>query len=140
MIETASVFQRRIVIGAGFCVMAFALVGMRLVDVTLIRAGNAAHAGLERAISARADLLDRNGASSARDLAVHDLDAHPHAFWDRDGAARDLAAATGSDAGRLMALFRGKHPYVLVARQLTPDQEDRVMHLGLPGLEFEPGA
>ena len=30
-----------------------------------------------------------------------------------------------------------KHPYVLVARQLTPDQQDRVMHLGLPGLEFE---
>ena len=27
---------------------------------------------------------------------------------------------------------------MLVARQITPDTEDRVMHLGLPGLEFEP--
>ncbi len=37
-------------------------------------------------------------------------------------------------------MFAGRHPYVLVARQLTPDQKDAVMHLGLPGLEFEPGA
>ena len=29
---------------------------------------------------------------------------------------------------------------MLVARQLTPDEQDRVMHLGLPGLEFEPSA
>ena len=29
---------------------------------------------------------------------------------------------------------------MLVARQLTPDVQDKVMHLGLPGLEFEPSA
>ncbi len=91
-------------------------------------------------MTARADLLDRNGELVARDLPVHDLYAHPHAFWDKAGAAQDLAAATGGDARRLTSLFQSKHPYVLVARQLTPDQEDKVMHLGLPGLEFEPGA
>ncbi len=41
MIETASVFQRRIVIGAGFCAAAFALVGVRLIDVTLMKSGAA---------------------------------------------------------------------------------------------------
>ena len=41
---------------------------------------------------------------------------------------------------RLLAGFdNSKHPYVLVARQITPDTEAKVMHLGLPGLEFEPG-
>ena len=35
MIQGTTVFQRRIVIGAVFCVAAFALVGVRLVDVTL---------------------------------------------------------------------------------------------------------
>ena len=29
---------------------------------------------------------------------------------------------------------------MLIARQITPDAEDKVMHLGLPGLEFEPSA
>ena len=49
--------------------------------------------------------------------------------------------ATGADEQRLLAGFNNaaKHPYVLIARQITPDTEAKVMHLGLPGLEFEPG-
>jgi cell division protein FtsI (penicillin-binding protein 3) len=134
------VFQRRIVIGAGFCVAAFVLVGLRLIDVTLMhRAGPAGFS--DHAAIARADLTDRNGELLARDLPVKDLYARPHVFWDKDQAAHDLAQATGADEKRLRAGFdNAKHPYVLVARQLTPDAEARVMHLGLPGLEFEASA
>jgi cell division protein FtsI (penicillin-binding protein 3) len=135
-----SLFQRRIVIGAGLCVAAFALVGLRLVDVTLMRGGK--HAAVsDIASAARADLTDRNGELLARDLPVQDLYARPHVFWDKDQAARDLAHATNTDERRLRAGFDNtKHPYVLVARQITPDVAANVMHLGLPGLEFEPGA
>jgi cell division protein FtsI (penicillin-binding protein 3) len=140
MIEAPTVFQRRIVIGAGVCVAAFMLVGLRLVEVTLLRGGaDAAAAG--PAVSARADLTDRNGELLARDLPVKDLYARPHEFWDKPQAARDLAAATGADERRLLNGFNNaKHPYVLVARRITPDAEARVMHLGLPGLEFEPAS
>src|SRR5215469_1702048 len=133
-------FQRRIVIGAVFCVAAFALVGLRLVDVTLLRRGS--HSFYEdRAVTARADLVDRNGELLARDLPVKDLYARPHEFWDKNEAAHDLAEATGADEKRLRAGFSNtKHPYVLIARQITPAAEARVMHLGLPGLEFEPSA
>jgi cell division protein FtsI (penicillin-binding protein 3) len=48
--------------------------------------------------------------------------------------------ATGAGEGRLLKGFNGKAPYVLVARQLTPDVQEKVMRLGLPGLEFEEGA
>jgi cell division protein FtsI (penicillin-binding protein 3) len=132
-------FQRRIVIGAVFCVAAFALVGLRLVDVSLLRERGGS--GYEsRAVAARADLVDRNGQLLARDIPVKDLYARPHVFWDKDQAAHDLAAATGASEGRLRGAFTGaKHPYVLVARQITPAVESRVMRLGLPGLEFEPG-
>ncbi len=131
--------QRRIVVGAALCVAAFALVGVRLVDVTLFKAklggGNAV---LDNAIFARADIVDRNGKLLARDLPVADLYARPHALDDKDAAARDLARVTGTDAMRLAKAFRdSKDPYVLVARQITPDVQDKVMHLGLPGLEFE---
>ena len=132
--------QRRIVIGAGLCIAAFALVGLRLVDVTVMRgpvsAGLADHGTIPRA-----DLTDRNGELLARDLPVKDLYARPHVFWDKQQAAHDLAAATGADAARLEAGFNNaKHPYVLVARQLTPDQQAKVMKLGLPGLEFDASA
>ncbi len=60
--------------------MAFALVGMRLADVTLIKGGTAGRAGIARAVMARADLVDRNGALVARDLPVEDLYARPHAL------------------------------------------------------------
>src|SRR5580698_844865 len=137
MRETSSVFQRRIVIGAGFCVTAFVLVGLRLVHVTLL-GGGADNGVVEQAVVARADLTDRNGELLARDLPVKDLYARPHAFWDKVEAAHDLARATGPDERRLAQLFAGRHPYALVARQLDPDEQDKVMDLGLSGLEFEP--
>jgi len=136
--QAPTIYQRRIVIGAALCVCAFALVGVRLVDVTLFKArGVASFAGREAA--ARADLVDRNGELLARDLPVMDLYARPHVFADKDEAAHDLADATGASYDRLVKGFtNAKSPYVLVARQLSPDVQDKVMHLGLPGLEFEP--
>jgi len=138
MKQGPTIYQRRIVIGAALCVAAFALVGVRLVDVTLFRRGEAtAIAG--DGLFARADIVDRNGELLARDLPVVDLYVRPHALYDKDQAALDLSRITGTDYPRLKAAFdHAKSPYVLVARQLTPDIQDKVMHLGLPGLEFEP--
>jgi cell division protein FtsI (penicillin-binding protein 3) len=138
--EKPGIFQRRIVIGAVFCVAAFTLVGIRLVDVTLMR-GHGGKGVADHTVTARADLVDRNSELLARDLPVQDLYARPHVFWDKDQAARDLAKATSGDEKRLRESFDNtKHPYVLIARQITPDTEEKVMHLGLPGLEFEPSA
>jgi cell division protein FtsI (penicillin-binding protein 3) len=138
MNEAHTVFQRRIIVGAVLCTAAFALVGIRLVHVTLLKSLDSGHAAF--VVATRADLTDRNGELLARDLPVKDLYARPNVFWDKAQAARDLAQATGADAQRLLAGFNNaKHPYVLVARQITPDTEAKAMHLGLPGLEFEPG-
>jgi len=138
MNEVPTVFQRRIIIGAVLCTAAFALVGIRLVHVTLLKSLDGVRAATT--VEARADLTDRNGELLARDLPVKDLYARPVVFWDKPQAARALAKATGADEGRLLNGFNNaKHPYVLIARQITPDTEAAVMHLGLPGLEFEPG-
>ncbi|MEA2817756.1 MAG: hypothetical protein QOI93_5593, partial [Rhodospirillaceae bacterium] len=119
MIEAPSVFQRRIIIGAVLCVAAFALVGVRLVHVTLLKSLDGGRAAI--AVAARADLTDRNGELLARDLPVKDLYARPQVFWDKGEAAHDLAQATGADRVRLLNGFNNaKHPYVLVARQITP--------------------
>jgi cell division protein FtsI (penicillin-binding protein 3) len=139
MKQTATIFQRRIVVGAAICAAAFALVVVRLIDVTLFHDRDRASVRATP-LAARADLVDRNGELLARDIPVEDLYARPHAFWDKQEAARDLALATGADEKRLLAMFNGKRPYVLIARQLTPDAQDKVMHLGLPGLDFQPGA
>ena len=138
--ESVSTIQRRVIIAAGLCVMGFALVGLRLVDVGVLKGGatGVSSAAIGEAPPTRADLLDRNGMVLARDLPVGDLYARPHAFEDRAGAAHALAAATGVSAERLEHAFGTPHNYVLVARQLVPDVQARVLQLGLPGLEFEP--
>jgi cell division protein FtsI (penicillin-binding protein 3) len=115
-------------------------VGLRLVDVTLLSGASAAR-GSNHVTVARADLTDRNGELLARDLPVKDLYARPKEFWDKAEAARWLAQASGASEERLLRGFNtAKSPYVLVARQITPDIEARVMKLGLPGLEFEHSA
>jgi cell division protein FtsI (penicillin-binding protein 3) len=137
-----TVTQRRIAIAAGLCVMAFALVCTRLVDVAIFKGSvtGATAPANDMAQPFRADILDRTGVVLARDLPVKDLYARPHAFWDRGEAARELAQATGANLDRLNRAFATTHNYALVERQLVPDAEARVMHLGLPGLEFEPAA
>src|SRR5580700_7507279 len=99
MSEAPTVFQRRIIIGAVLSVAAFALVGVRLVHVTLLKPLDSGRVPV--AAAARADLTDRNGELLARDLPVKDLYARPHDFWDQQGAARDLAKTTGADQARL---------------------------------------
>ena len=136
MSEAPTVFQRRIIIGAVLSAAAFALVGIRLAHVTLMRPLDTGREAA--AVIARADLTDRNGELLARDLPVKDLYARPQVFWNKPQAAHDLAGATGADERRLLNGFNNaKHPYVLIARQISPAAEAKVMHLGLPGLEFE---
>lgn len=133
-----TIFQRRIIIAAALCMAAFALVGVRLFDIAVLHGVISPVATASPQSATRADLVDRNGKLLARDLPVQDLYAQPRFLWDKAQTARDLSAVTGASAARLLRGFNGARKYVLVARQLPPDAQDRVMHLGLPGLEFEP--
>jgi cell division protein FtsI (penicillin-binding protein 3) len=132
--------RSRIVLAAMFCAGAFALIGVRLVDVMVFGANDgAAHAAIDRTNAVRADIVDRNGVLLARDLPSDDLYASPAAFWDTDEAARDLAMVLGVGEPRLVAAFAQRKGFIAVKRGLTPDEKDAVMRLGLPGLTFEPG-
>jgi len=85
----APMIQRRIVISAGLLVMAFALIGIRLVDVMVLKGRVTGVAEIaDKPLPARADLLDRNGQLLARDLPVADLYAQPAAFEDRGERTR----------------------------------------------------
>jgi cell division protein FtsI (penicillin-binding protein 3) len=137
---SATIVQRRIVTAAGVCVMAFALISVRLVDVSLLRGNPSGVAGPSVAIakSRRGDLLDRNSAVLAQDLPVADVYAHIPALRDRQRAAAALAGVTGVNAERLGHEFGGAHNYVLVARQVPVEVQARVRQLGFQGIEFEP--
>ena len=142
MIEKpTTTYRKRIAIAAALSVAAFALVGLRLVDVSILHGNFSGGAvATDKPLRSRADLLDRDGRLLARDLPVYDLYARPHALVDKARAAKELSSVTGSSQLRLNRVFDSTRNYVLVARQITPDQHDAVMHLGLPGLDFQRAA
>jgi cell division protein FtsI (penicillin-binding protein 3) len=137
--DASKLVRSRIALAAAFSAAAFSVVAARLFEVMVFGAGLATADLAPTAQPMRADLVDRNGVLIARDLPVSDLYASPAAFWDTEEAARELASVTGSDEKRLKDAFAAKRGYIPVGRQLTPDQREEVMSLGLPGLTFENG-
>jgi cell division protein FtsI (penicillin-binding protein 3) len=138
--QQPTVFQRRILTGAVICLIAFFLVGLRLVDVTVLRGGAVPVRRAPASLLTRADLVDRNGELIARDLPADDLYARPRMLKDKRRAALGLAVATGVDVNRILAILKDKYPAVLIARQLSPQARAKVVMLKLPGLEFTPNS
>ena len=138
--QPPNLFQRRIFVGAVICVAAFALVGVRLIDVTIFtpavpKRSHSAYEGV-----ARADIFDRNGELIARDRPADDLYVWPAQLADKRRAARQLAIALGLEEKRLDELFAGKHKTVLVARLLSPTEKAKVDALKLAGVEYGPNS
>jgi cell division protein FtsI (penicillin-binding protein 3) len=141
--NTVSIVQRRIAVAALGCVLAYALIGVRLVDLTLLRNSSATIAApAAHVVASRADIVDRNGELLARDLVVQDVSVQPYLLADTKQASNQIAAMTGLDAGRLTRQFSKRdkpNQFVMIARQVTPEVEDRLSSLGLgEALEFDP--
>lgn len=132
---------RLVLMGALFC-LAFAAIGLRLVDVTvlkdpgpkLVRAHVRPH--VERA---RADIVDRNGVRLATTLETPSLFANPKLVQGAAEAAAKLAAVlSGLNQADLEASLGNKErSFVWIKRNLTPDQQFEVNRLGIPGLFFQ---
>lgn len=136
----ATVFQRRILIGAVIVMFAFLAVGVRLVLVTVFTHEPPHVRRAPALVLGRADLLDRNGELVARDLPAGDLYARPKLIKDKHRAAIELANATGAEPARIMAVLKDKYPAALIARQVSLTAQAKVAALKLPGLEYQPNS
>ncbi len=139
-LETA---RHRLVVGGLLFAVAFAVVGGRLVDVTLLtearepRAARVPNTGpLELA---RADIVDRNGVLLATSLVTQSLYANPKLIANPEATARRLAAVLpGLDEKTVRErLASDQRSFVWIRRSLTPRQQYEVNRLGVPGLFFQ---
>ncbi len=138
-VETAH--HRLMVAGVLFAV-GFAVVSLRLVDVTMLKEGHEpriAHhnraTGLERE---RADIVDRNGELLATSLGTASLYANPKLILDANDAAAKLAKVLPGSGERELANRLGSDKsFVWVKRNLSPRQQFAVNRLGIPGLFFQ---
>ena len=138
LLETS---RTRLLLTGVLFALAFSVIGLRLVDLTVLKGGETklghAHVRL-RTEAARADIVDRNGVLLARTLESEALVAYPKLVDNAADAARKLVAVLPDlNQQEVQAKLSSGRKYVRLKRQLTPDQQFAVNNLGIPGVKFE---
>ena len=96
-------------------------------------------AATEALSSARPDILDRNGEILATDIKTMSVFAEPRRIIDKDEAVELLTAVLPDvDAKDLRTRIGSRKGFVWVKRGITPQQQQEVYRLGLPGVGFLP--
>ena len=139
LLETS---RTRLLLTGVLFALAFAVIGFRLVDLTVLKGGESrlgrAHVRPAHTEAARADIVDRNGVLLARTLESEALVAYPKLVDDAAAAARKLVAVLPDlNQQDVQAKLGSGRKYVRLKRQLTPDQQFAVNNLGIPGVKFE---
>ena len=136
----------RLTLVAGTFAIAFAVVGMRLVDLALSKpAADAREFELPRANDAtgyaadRADIVDRSGALVATSVPTASLYADPRDIKDaREAASRLKTVLTDIKAEDLETRLAAEgRSFVWIRRNLTPRQQYEINRLGIPGFYFQ---
>ena len=121
--------------------LAFVSICLRLVDMVgwQEREPGAADAAAAAPASApsRADIVDRNGVVLATNLRVPGVHADPSKLPDKAEAARRLASILpGVNAAELQRRFETARRFAWIKHRITPEEQEAVLELGLPGVEF----
>ena len=122
--------------------LVFVVMTGRLVDLTVLgaspsRSFSKSATTIEEA--ARGDIVDRNGVLLATSLPSASVTANPQQIIDADAAVADLARVFPDlDREALRARLTGPSKFEYVCRGLTPEQQQAVNALGIPGLSFAP--
>jgi len=131
---------RLIVTGLLFA-FAFATIGFRLVDITVMHESEPKLARAHvrpHTENSRADIVDRTGVLLARTLVTPSLYANPKQIeHPRDTAHRLVGVLPGLDEQEVYAKLTSGRAFVYLAHQLSPDQQFEVNKLGIPGFQFE---
>jgi cell division protein FtsI (penicillin-binding protein 3) len=140
-IDTA---RARLAVGAGTFGLLFLALAGRVIDVTLLSAGQPRVVATPQAVITeeprveRASIVDRNGVLLAASLPTAALYANPREIADPWETARKLATALPDiDPARLAPRLESDRQFVYIRRHLTPREQDAVNRLGIPGVHFQ---
>ncbi|MEO5805021.1 penicillin-binding protein 2 [Devosia sp.] len=118
--------------------MGFCVVGARLIQLGMVVQDSTIEGQARDVITAtRPPILDRNGLEMAVDIRVPSLYAEPRRIIDVDEAVQKLATVLPDiDQRWLRDRLSGDKGFVWIQRELSPSVEDKIMRLGIPGIDF----
>ncbi|MCC7260479.1 MAG: penicillin-binding protein 2 [Alphaproteobacteria bacterium] len=140
--RAAEVSRHRLFVVASLFVMAFCILGGRLIYISMLSAGQervSARTPAQLAPNyARADIRDRNGVLLATTLATASVYANPSQIHDVDGTiARLRSLFPELEPQWLRARLTAKGQFSWIKRNITPRDQQAVNELGLPGVYFQ---
>jgi cell division protein FtsI (penicillin-binding protein 3) len=131
-----------------FFILTYIIVAARIVDLTIIQ--GEMKKGDEETVSYleeaplpeekinRADILDRNGVILARSLKTSSLYADPKYIDDPKQVAKDLVGVFPElSYGDTLQKLQSDKRFVWIKRNMTPDDQYKILYLGHPGLSFQ---
>lgn len=145
--STLDLARGRIVLLSAIFVLCYIVVVARVVDLCLIQGemkkedavSVMEHKDEPRGMGVqRADILDRNGVILARSLKTASLFADPKNIHDPAAVAKDLVKIFPDlSYGDLLQKMQSDKRFVWVKRNMTPDDQYKILYLGHPGLGFK---
>jgi cell division protein FtsI (penicillin-binding protein 3) len=127
----------------GLAIVAFAgifsVIAFRLVMFAVTGEGHGGRRSItqDAVATARPDILDRNGEILATDIKTPSLFAEPRKIIDVDEAVELLTAVLPDlDATEVRERLSSKRGFVWLKREITPNQQQEIHRLGIPGVGF----
>jgi len=145
----------RLVLMGGFFIVAYVLLALRAVDLSVIQAKSIepdlrladrvtqspAQSPSEPENEMRADIIDRNGVMLATTLKTVSLFADARFIAEPKNAAKALKAIFPDLAyGDVLQKLQSDKSFIWIKRNITPDEQAKVLAIGEPGLAFEQSA
>jgi cell division protein FtsI (penicillin-binding protein 3) len=136
--------RNRLLVAGVVITLAFGVIALRLIDLTVINGGTeprvASAVPISIGVVGRGDITDRNGLLLATSLPTASLYADPKNVQDPDEAARKIISVIPElNVKDLAYKMRMKGRFIWLARNLTPQQHFQINRLGVPGLAFQEG-
>ncbi|WP_020592603.1 peptidoglycan D,D-transpeptidase FtsI family protein [Kiloniella laminariae] len=143
--QALEVGRTRLIVAGALMAMAFVIIGIRLVDLTLLQGSRSNTTSTAQEIdeappvqTRRADIVDRNGIVLATTLPTASLYAEPKKIPNPEIAARLLADILPEiSQDKLLKKLSSDRAFIWIKRNLTPRQQYAINGLGIPGLNFE---
>ncbi|MFN3826873.1 MAG: peptidoglycan D,D-transpeptidase FtsI family protein [Micavibrio sp.] len=137
---------RIVLIGAGF-VLIYGAVAARVVDLTILQGELPRLTGVSierefepktQTAAIRSDIVDRHGVLLATSLETASLYADPAYISDPVRVAQSLSQALpGLTYGEVLEKLQKKSRFIWIKRNLTPQEQSRILEMGEPGLQFK---
>jgi cell division protein FtsI (penicillin-binding protein 3) len=143
--QALDIGRGRLVVLSALFTLAFAAVGWRLVDITLLKpvaeakravpVRTAADPALPARETQRGDITDRNGELLATSIATWSLFADPKMIVDPDKTAQRLSRFfPDQPVADFREKMRAEKRFVWIRRHLTPREYQEIIAQGLPGI------